>query len=781
MLRSLLQMCRAIAARGRTVLPSLGTGLGLGGVTLAVEALAVLPGRVTLGRHMGPLGQSPFEVAIAGTLRDLSDLARPVGLIVLLVLGALLLVRAKWPSARASRVLIATYAMIAFGLWVTSATAAEFKVQRGVDPTWFDVQIATQATTPGDTAVGFVTSRRHYIPGLIGIALMAAFLTWVSRRAPGWLRPERARHRGVVIGGFVAATLAGWGLALVPLDPNVRVFATISDRHIVGEPFVNLFGGFGRSQENVRLGMRTLIETATFPPEHSAKGVRLVGLPQVEGDAPIDCTVHPFARSFTGADGVEPPRPGTIGHHELEPDAARVAELLDRLSAELYVDRAKPIDVWQLMLESFRADDIHAIEASAPREVAPVVNGLYEAAAKGEGSVIAVRSMWQGGSRSSQGLSSYMCGLGTMPYGLSATRDFGAIPLRCLPDVLTDAKFETAFFYGGNPSFDEMDPFFRRHGITTIVGRQQFPLDAPVGQEGVTDRAVFARAVEDVAKSAADRARYTLIMSASNHVPYGRPEDVPPEIEARANALAAHPSFVGSKDDVSRVQTFAYADHAVGELLERLRTSARADRSIVVLGADHATGDPFVWKNERRNLQAATARIPFAIVLPDALVASSKDPEAVRGVVRDLNRALDGRAWSQNDVPFFVLTLLSRSPGVRAIPAERRWHTLGGERTSPYFVSLTPEAKIIGIDSIADLYGESDAEESLLPPEKASFVSHPSEITTSSPSLIPVAAAMKTYLTGYVAKCGSDKKSARRAREPKPAPKSDHAFTELQE
>jgi len=200
-----------------------------------------------------------------------------------------------------------------------------------------------------------------------------------------------------------------------------------------------------------------------------------------------------------------------------------------------------------------------------------------------------------------------------------------------------------------------------------------------------------------------------------------------------------------------------------------------------VLGADHATGDPFVWKNDARNLQAATARIPFAIVLPEPLIASSKNPEAVKDIVRDLNRALDGRAWSQNDVPFFVLTLVSHSPGVRAISAERRWHTLGGERTSPYFVSLKPEAKVIGIDSIADLYGANDAEQSLLPPEKASFVSKPSEITTSCPSLTPIAAAMKTYLTGYVAKCGSDKKSARRAREPKPLDKGENAYTKSEE
>jgi hypothetical protein len=742
------------------------TGVVIGGLALAIEALAVLPGRVAVGRHLAAFGQSAWGFSIAGMFRDVSDVARPVGLALSVLLAIALFVRRGKSEVqrRVLRVLVPALSIVGIVLWFTSSSAAEFKLQRGVDATWFDVEIASRATNQGNTILGFLGCRRHFIPGILAFLAASGLLFAVRKRARGWEMNSRA----AVLGGFVGMTILGSGLVLIPLDPHVRLFAI--DRHIVGEPFVDLFGsGFDRSQENVRLGMRALIETASFPPSATG-GEAILGIPTV-GAAPVDCTAHPFARAFEDA-GVEPARLGTTGHHELEPEAARAMVLFDKLSRALYTDRKAPIDVWQVMLESFRADDIHAITPSAPRAIAPFMNGLYEAAGRGE-SVIAVKSMWQAGSRSSQGLSAYECGLGTMPYGLSTTRDFGAIPLRCLTDILVDAKFQTAFFYGGNPSFDMMDPFLRHHGVTNIVGHQQFPVDAPVGQEGITDRAVYARAARDMLKTAPDAARYTLVMSASNHVPYNRPEDVSPEIEAAASGLKAAPEFVGSPDDYSRIRTFAYADKALADLVDQLKP--RADRTIFVFGADHATGDPFIWKNDARNAQAATARIPFTIVLPDALVASSKDPEAVRALVRELNAALDGHAWSQNDVPMFVLTLLGRGPAMRAIPAERRWHTFGGERTSPYFRALSPAAKIVGIDAIAELYGENDAEQSLLPPEKASFVSKPSEITTSSPSLIPVAATMQSYLRGYVAKCGSDKKRARKAREPKP---SDPPITE---
>ena len=57
-------------------------------VTLAIEALAVLPGRIVLGGDQAQLGISTAEYAAAGTFRDLSDLALPIGCVVALVLAA---------------------------------------------------------------------------------------------------------------------------------------------------------------------------------------------------------------------------------------------------------------------------------------------------------------------------------------------------------------------------------------------------------------------------------------------------------------------------------------------------------------------------------------------------------------------------------------------------------------------------------------------------------------------------------------------------------------------
>jgi Sulfatase len=731
---------------------SIKTGVIFGAIALTWEALAVLPGRVTQGRHQAQYGRSPTEFAIAGMFRDLSDIALPLGLVIGLAIAIAMLMRKSRSEAVLRKTTLRTFAVvlgvIGVSVWLSSSAAAEFKIQRGVDATWFDVEIGSRSPSMGRTFLGFLFLRRHWIPAVWVASAAALFVAFVRRRSTAW---TLGRPLPVLL-GFGAMTLFGFGAALVPLDPHVRVFRTIGDRHIVGEPYVNLFSSLGRSQENVRLGMKGLIERAEFPPIQSRGGEALLGLPEISM-ASVDCRAHPMARNLPVA-GVESPRPGALGHHPLEPPAARVLALLDQLSAELYTDRSAPIDVWQLMLESFRGDDIHAISPSAPRKVAPFVSSLYESAERGDGSVIAVHRMWQAGSRTSQGFSSYMCGMGMMPYGLSVTRDFGPIPMRCITDVLSDARFEPRFIFGSVPSFDDMDTFFRDHGVQEIIGRMQLPLTLPTSEGGVSDRAVMEAAAKHVAKLPADRSHYVLIMTSSNHVPYGRPEDVPAEVDARVDALVESEDFVGTPDDTKRLRTFAYADHAVSELFDHV--GPNLDRTIFVLGADHATGDPFVWRpGPMWSRDAAHALIPFAIVLPDPLIASTAHPDRVRALVREVHAALDHQPWSQNDVPLFVLTLLSHAPGMQALPSEHRWHTLGGERTSPFFMPPRADVKVVGINCLAGFYGTDENDRTLLPPETASFVTSANDIYTSSPSLIPVAATFSRFLNGYATACPS--------------------------
>ena len=256
-----------------------------------------------------------------------------------------------------------------------------------------------------------------------------------------------------------------------------------------------------------------------------------------------------------------------------------------------------------------------------------------------------------------------------------------------------------------------------------IVGELQHPLSSPTSEVGVSDRAVVAHAAERAREEKVPgRARFNLIMSGSNHSPYRRPDDLPDEIDERVTSLISRTKdFGGTSDDAARLRTFAYTDLALAELYAAI--GAARDHSIFVFGADHATNEPFVWAHGKDwTLDAAAARIPYVIVFPESLIARSAHPEVVRELVRRLNVVLDRQHWSQNDTPLFVLTLLAHAPSMQAMPSASRWHTLGGERTSPFFKAPRDDVKIVGIDCKSELFGADEPRHRSVMPRESGVV-----------------------------------------------------------
>src|SRR5207244_2864221 len=128
---------------------------------------------------------------------------------------------------------------------------------------------------------------------------------------------------------------------------------------------------------------------------------------------------------------------------------------------------------------------------------------------------------------SAQGLASILCGLGMMPYNAAIGRDLGFVPLRCLPDVLRDGGFDADLYYGSKPSFDNVDEFLRYHGFSALFTEEQLPRRLARGLFGRTDLAVFDYALEQAERWDPERPRYVLVLTVSNHIPFGEPQDLP--------------------------------------------------------------------------------------------------------------------------------------------------------------------------------------------------------------------------------------------------------------
>ena len=493
-------------------------------------------------------------------------------------------------------------------------------------------------------------------------------------------------------------------------------------------------------------GMRLLFSTRDYSPDDKRAGLRALGYPAESADRLIafehdePCTSpHPLARPLD--------RP------KARDGAARAAadELLsdlEILSWALFGTRDEPIIVWQVAMESFRADDVHALQPGAPPELTPVMSRLYADRER----TIAFRGAFQGGFRSAQNISSLECGIGSLPFNIAIGRDLGHVPLRCLPDVLSDAGFATRAFYGADLSYDSMLDFFRYHGMESTQAADM-PADLPTGSwRGVSDRALYDQALAHADRAPEPRSQYQLVVTLSGHSPYLRPTDMPPEVAARA-AEGCRKSPTAREDDCRHLAVVAYADHALGEFLDNLERSKLARRSIVIVSADHATSEMFLWGSP---VEQGRAHVPYLMYVPRALAASAAQPETITHIVGRLHERAASQVISLMDSPTLVTALLSSTRELRSVPEAWRFHTFGGQTTSPDFhFDASPRARVWGTDSAAFVFS-ADADASVTAYEnKNQQFSDAAEFDALNPSLRGPAAFLASFTKGYLGRCES--------------------------
>ena len=757
-------------ARGRSLRRLLGAQL-VGRMTLPAYLvisviLANLPARLATGAHEVRAGLSMATYLPVAMLVDLRDLlfvyAATCLLVAVLVWGGMRLA-ARWrgtgPRPRYHLVLsrtapLCTSVLFAVSL-VAAVTAAQFRIERGLYPTRYDLEVGAGMTGLLDGVIGVLRLDPFLWPS---VASTVAFglVTWLTWRALPRARPFDHWREPVLLLVAVGISTAGF-FGLHRAAPLVA--RSLPHWRAVGSPLAVLIGSSYESA-NVQVGAAALLRQLRLPVELRAQGAALLGLDPASAPRLVPgadgCSPHPLAQPFG------PPTEPVAGGSEGGTYLGELDTALRMLSRSLLSEQQGPLQLWQLALESFRGDDLHALNADAPAEIAPVTNGLYEAARSGTRAVIAAPHMYGAGSRTSQGLSAMFCGLGTMPLGLAFGRDLGLLPVRCLPDILHDAGFDMAFYFGGGPDFDNMRVFFNYHAIDHIISKLDFQDE--ISQQGwdkpdqASDQVLFDRALRDSAAQASDRARYTLLLSLTNHFPFLLPDDAPPEIASRvARALdRAHDSL--SRSDRGRIETFSYTDRVVGSFLDAVSSSPRGNRSIVVVSADHSTGHARAWRREAGPSllrdKVAFARIPFLLVFPDQLVDNAHEPAAVRAQIARINELLSQHVVSQNDIPRILLALLDASPELASVPVAWRWHTIGGQRLSPYFRPPDPSAAVVGIDGRSRLVLGRDAPPSPLALDPIIRPTlDPELVAQHDPHLLPSAAFMSAFMQSYGDRC----------------------------
>ncbi|MEA2562235.1 MAG: hypothetical protein QOH06_3739 [Acidobacteriota bacterium] len=175
------------------------------------------------------------------------------------------------------------------------------------------------------------------------------------------------------------------------------------------------------------------------------------------------------------------------------------------------------------------------------------------------------------GNRTIRALEATTSSLPPLP-GISIVRRPQSKDLFTLPALLREHGYQTMFVYGGRALFDGMGSYMRNNGIDRVVEQKDFPEDAFRTAWGVSDEAIFDRALTEMdAMHAQGRPFYTLVLSVTNHRPFSFPE-----------GRIAWDAKLKSRENAVR-----YADWALGRFVRQAREHAFFEDTLFVLMGDH--------------------------------------------------------------------------------------------------------------------------------------------------------------------------------------------------
>jgi phosphoglycerol transferase MdoB-like AlkP superfamily enzyme len=177
------------------------------------------------------------------------------------------------------------------------------------------------------------------------------------------------------------------------------------------------------------------------------------------------------------------------------------------------------------------------------------------------------------GTRTNRGIVSTLCSFPSHP-GRTVMKQFSVQhPFKSLSRILGDRGYRSIMVYGGDLQFDNMEGFFRNHGVERFVGEYHFPSESRLGKWGVPDHVVLERANQEFSEIGG-QPFLGIVVTLSNHEPFLLPssdfdvfsEDVP------------HFDYLNS---------YLYSDWSLGRFFDEAQKEPYFANTIFVLVADH--------------------------------------------------------------------------------------------------------------------------------------------------------------------------------------------------
>lgn len=244
-----------------------------------------------------------------------------------------------------------------------------------------------------------------------------------------------------------------------------------------------------------------------------------------------------------------------------------------------------PVNVVWLFLESWPAELMKS--GGYPEEVTPFYDSLA-------GKSLTAAAMMAGGHRTVEGVFASLCSF-VNPMGVSlASPQMLSLDYRCIPQILKDQGWSTAFLQGGHRNSAKLGILTQRLGVTIVNGKQDIKhsLRFEPNHWGVHDHDLYDHAMKMM--DTMGEPYFIAINTTTTH-----DEILPAGIT---------PAF-GMESPLERKKsTMRFADQALAEFIARYEQTPRKLKTVFVVMADHTA--------HVNSSSANHYRIPFALYAP---------------------------------------------------------------------------------------------------------------------------------------------------------------------
>lgn len=199
------------------------------------------------------------------------------------------------------------------------------------------------------------------------------------------------------------------------------------------------------------------------------------------------------------------------------------------------------------------------------------------------------------GRRSIEVLPSVLCGLPSLIDDPLSKSNFSGNKFTCMPKVLKNLGYETAFFHGGTRGTMGFESYTLSKGFDRYYAREDFPGDEYDGTWGIYDEPFMNFSADKISKM--KEPFMAGIFTLSSHQPYAVPNKLKGKFPK--GTLEIHESI-------------GYTDYAVQEFFKKIKNESWFTNTVFILTADHTQ------KLETKKFQNMVGkyRVPLLIYSP---------------------------------------------------------------------------------------------------------------------------------------------------------------------